>query len=404
MDALRDQHGLIDVKRLIERYSPEEHRAQADAYFASHPDDTPLLRKPFQGMPEAGQITQGVSLILRELKLFAGARVLDFGAGTAWLSKILAYLRCEAIAVDLSQAALELGRKANSRDMFADQLKISYLPYDGVRIPLGNDHVDRICCFDAFHHVADQRATLAEFFRVLKPGGIAAFHEPGPFHSRSPDSQSEMEKFNVIENDIFIEEIDAMARAIGFEELKVAWYVPTPILLDVPKFNRVIGGQAAPDEERMLLARAAAELQNMRIFFLYKPGAERVDSRFGSGLKAGLDVRVTRSEKGMLTGSVTARNIGSAVWLPSGSGAGDVNVGVHLLDAEGKVVNMDYARIVLSANPVAPGESRVVDFSIGVPGLATYTLAFDLVSEQVAWFELKGSEPVLVSSADLQRP
>ena len=57
-------------------------------------------------------------------------------------------------------------------------------------------------CLDAFHHVPNPGLVLAELSRVLKEGGIAGFAEPGPEHSKSPQSQYEMKTFKVVENDV----------------------------------------------------------------------------------------------------------------------------------------------------------------------------------------------------------
>lgn len=397
IDTLRDKDGLIDVSKLIAHYSVDQHRQQADAYFASHSETSMLLRKPFQSVPEAVQILQGLSILLRELKLFQGARIVDFGAGTAWLSRMLAYLNCDVVAVDLSRNALELGRQAIDKDIFAKDLKISYLPYDGVRIPLSDADVERICCFDAFHHVADQRSTLREFFRIMKPGAIAAFHEPGPSHSRAPDSQYEMANYGVIENDIRIEEIAAMAKEIGFRDVRVAWYTPSPIMLEVPQFKNLIDSKLSREDERAIIDRAGSELQNMRLFFLYKPGEEQRDSRQPDGLKAQIEVKLRGRDRESIVGTLTARNVGSSIWLPSAGQPGAVRVGIQLWDDAGKLVALDYSGLRLSETPVKPGESRTVEFSITPPRMPRFSLAFDLVSEFVTWFgRIGASQPATI--------
>lgn len=43
--------------------------------------------------------------------LFPGVRILDFGAGTCWMSRLLAMLGCNVTAVDVSRKALEVGDK-----------------------------------------------------------------------------------------------------------------------------------------------------------------------------------------------------------------------------------------------------------------------------------------------------
>ncbi len=44
-------------------------------------------------------------------------------------------------------------------------------------LPLADASVDLLFCHQTFHHLVDQHAAIAEFFRVLKPGGTMLFAE-----------------------------------------------------------------------------------------------------------------------------------------------------------------------------------------------------------------------------------
>lgn len=45
------------------------------------------------------------------------------------------------------------------------------------RIDFPNESFDMIFCHQTFHHIVDQAAAMAEFFRILKPGGALLFAE-----------------------------------------------------------------------------------------------------------------------------------------------------------------------------------------------------------------------------------
>jgi len=45
------------------------------------------------------------------------------------------------------------------------------------RLPLADDRFDLVFCHQTFHHLVEQEAAMAEFFRVLKPGGVLLFAE-----------------------------------------------------------------------------------------------------------------------------------------------------------------------------------------------------------------------------------
>ncbi|HEV8537142.1 MAG TPA: N-acetylmuramoyl-L-alanine amidase [Candidatus Limnocylindria bacterium] len=93
---------------------------------------------------------------------------------------------------------------------------------------------------------------------------------------------------------------------------------------------------------------------------------------------------------------VTLVNAGTATWQP-----GSFNLAYHLYTANGAVLVWDGARTGLAA-PVAPGQTVTVNATVRVPALSgTFSIAFDLVQEGVAWFSGQG---VPVGSATLQVP
>ena len=109
----------IDFRDVVARYSFAEHAARADHYFAALDLSSPVARKPFASPHEAAELCVGVAALLPDLLLFPGARVLDFGAGTCWMSRLLAMLGCHVTAVDVSRKALALGEALIRGDALA---------------------------------------------------------------------------------------------------------------------------------------------------------------------------------------------------------------------------------------------------------------------------------------------
>ena len=385
-----DTGGFIDVRDLIARYSNAEHIARADAYFAAIPEDSLLLRKPFFGLKDTPANLYGVSEMLNGLQLFPGARVLDFGAGTGWLSKALCFLDCHPVACDVSAAALAIGRGAFERDPIARGLAIDWQPFDGIHLPCADASMDRIVCYDSFHHVADQAGVLREFHRVLRDGGIVGFHEPGPNHSHGHQSQYEMRHHNVIENDIVVEDIWQTAQSIGFTGLRLAIAAPNAAHVDLATYTRLISGQDTEADRAPLLHSVVRGADNLRIFYLQK-GEDAIDSRFGHGLGGRFTVELTDTSGTTLHGRVTATNTGSVRWRASVPEAGGVWIGVREPGARG---GPDYGRIKLSDSGVEPGETVDTAFTLPAPATRPAELLFDLVAEQVSWFELHGSRPI----------
>ena len=259
-------------------------------------------------------------------------------------------------------------------------------------LPCGDASVDRIVCYDSFHHVADQAGVLREFCRVLRDGGIAAFHEPGPNHSQAPVSQYEMRHHGVIENDIVVEQIWRMAEATGFTGIDLALAAPVSAKVGLDRYRRIATGQPTAADTAELLASVARGAENLRIFFL-KKGDQVEDSRHGRGLAGSFSLTLTDTVGDLLRGVATASNIGTARWRPSLPEAGGVWIGVKQ-PGVGSVE--DYGRVRLSDGGVAPGESVEVAFTLPAPKTRPAELLFDLVAEHVAWFELFGTRPIVI--------
>lgn len=161
-----------------------------------------MAQKPFASPHEAAELCAGIAAILPDLMLFPTVRDSDFGAGPVGCRDCL---RCSDVKSRLwtcQRKALEVGEKLIRSDALGSKLKVEFVPLEGADLPFADNSFDRVVCFDALHHVPRQEHAIGEFARVLKPGGIAALHEPGPSHSRSSQSQYEMRMYDVIEADV----------------------------------------------------------------------------------------------------------------------------------------------------------------------------------------------------------
>ena len=59
----------------------------------------------------------------------------------------------------------------------AQGLQVEYHQADSASLPRPDASVDLVFCHQTFHHLVDQHAAIAEFHRVLKPGGLLLFAE-----------------------------------------------------------------------------------------------------------------------------------------------------------------------------------------------------------------------------------
>jgi SAM-dependent methyltransferase len=105
------------------------------------------------------------------------ARALDFGCGVGRLTRALGAEFAEAVGVDISEVMV-----ARARELHADRANVRFevnVAEDLARFEAAS--FDLVCSALVLQHLPDATAALrfvAEFIRVLRPGGVAAFQMP----------------------------------------------------------------------------------------------------------------------------------------------------------------------------------------------------------------------------------
>lgn len=390
---------MIDPKDVIKRVSIEELCLSAENYYKAIVDPTPQMGKPFTSLIEAPELLINMGLLLSGLQLAKTMTVLDFAAGTGWFSRFLNQLQCSTISCDTSKTALEIGKRLFKEYPIIGNYvsEPQFLYFDGHKINLPDNSVDRIICFDAFHHIPNQEEVLSEFARVLKEGGIAGFSEPGKNHSQAPQSQFEMANYNVLENDIFVDEIFTIAKKFGFSNFSCK--VVCDKDLSLFEYNSILESPTSPTDDRLkkdILNNIATIMNHRTIFFLYK-GKYFPDSRGHAGLSHFISVNCNKYVANLnqpFIIPVNTTNTGEAKWLCSNiNDIGVVKLGAHLYDSKDRLINLDFSRSNFEKD-ILPGETveNILTVVFSIPGL--YKLSLDLVSETVCWFEIMGSKPI----------
>lgn len=355
--------------------------------------------KPFSDTLNFGRHLHDVGLLVHWLRLAPGDVVLELGAGTCWLSSLLNRFGCPTIAVDVSPTALDLGRKLFERESGTRwDLDPQFLPYDGHHIPLPDESVDRVICYDAFHHVPNQSEILRELARVLRPGGIFGMVEPGRRHSLSATSKMEMDETGVLENDIIVEDVRRRALEAGFTDAKlVVDSIRAGFEIPADKLEGFIAG----DWLSAYWAQLTQHLVAGHLLFLHK-GAYIPTTRRPEQLKATITPIRTNvlATVGTTTPfAATVVNHSPTRWLSGPPQVrGTTYFGGHL-HREGEAQALHYGWLWLALpHDVEPGATVRVDGvlpAIAEPG--RYRLVLDLVADQVTWFTHQGSPTVDVT-------
>ncbi|HEX4348532.1 MAG TPA: bifunctional 2-polyprenyl-6-hydroxyphenol methylase/3-demethylubiquinol 3-O-methyltransferase UbiG [Vicinamibacterales bacterium] len=133
------------------------------------PDTVLYLLKTSMNPPRVSYFRR---VLLDEMKIRpAGKRALEVGCGGGILCEEIARMGFDTTGVDPSASSLETARHHAT----ASGLQIQYEAGTAERLPYADASVDVLFCCDVLEHVHDVHATIAEFARVLKPGGVFCY-------------------------------------------------------------------------------------------------------------------------------------------------------------------------------------------------------------------------------------
>jgi len=128
--------------------------------------------------------------------LVAGKRVLDVACGEGYGSALLCEVAQSVVGIDIDQATI-----AHANEAYPDRPNLRFAEGSATALPLPPASVDAIVSFETVEHLdaADQKAMIADFARVLAPGGLIVLSSPNrpeysdarsytnPFHRRELD-------------------------------------------------------------------------------------------------------------------------------------------------------------------------------------------------------------------------
>jgi ubiquinone/menaquinone biosynthesis C-methylase UbiE len=168
----------IDKKSYLSRFAHErtvamrESKARLAAEFGEDEEWLRSIKK---------DCTKFVPFLTRTCGLDFRGRILEIGAGAAWLSAELSKQPrvVEVITTDFSPKLLKEQAPKVFELLGANTAKITRMPADFHQLDFPKNHFDAVVCATVLHHAANIVQVLREAKRVLKPGGkFVAIREP----------------------------------------------------------------------------------------------------------------------------------------------------------------------------------------------------------------------------------
>lgn len=135
--------------------------------------------------------------------LVKGRRVLDAACGEGYGSALLAAEAASVTGIDIDAPTI-----ANARDRYATIGNLTFVDASVTCLPLADASVDVVVSFETIEHLpaAEQPRMLAEFARVLAPGGVLVLSAPNRIEYS--DKRSYANPFHLHEHDRV--ELDAL--------------------------------------------------------------------------------------------------------------------------------------------------------------------------------------------------
>jgi len=331
------------------------------------------------------------------LALPPGARILDVGCGSGWLSEYFARLGYEVTGIDISDDLIRMARDRVGRVPYdvdhETPLRCRFLTKDIELEPLP-EKFDAVICYDSLHHFEDERTVFKHLTAMLDVGGflfILEGHKPSAGSPTEDELQDVMRRYGTLESPFSYEYLGSLLDEHGLAV--VGDYVSVNGLFE----RQMLEGDRLPlrkldiDYHYLTCIKVAADA----------PATSVPDSRVPGVLRAEFTLNKTvprQVEAGAkLNLAITIRNAGDTLWLSGQSfRAGIVMPGVRVIDERGEIVSEVHGHPLLPRS-VAPGQIIAMSIPCLVPLFpGKYTIKIDLVDQLVSWFEERGSEPLLL--------
>jgi glycosyltransferase involved in cell wall biosynthesis/SAM-dependent methyltransferase len=336
------------------------------------------------------------------LGLPAGARILDVGCGSGWLSEYFARLGYDVTGIDISADLIRMARERVEKIPYPvdheTSLHCRFQTHDIEAAALA-DKFDAVLCYDSLHHLEDERAVFRHLAAMLEVGGLLFIlegHKPECGSATDAELRDVMQQYGTLESPFSSDYLRELISANGFAV--VGDYVSVNGLFEREMLegeggDRVLPLRTLPTDYHYLTCMKVTDgARATSVPDSRQPGILRAEFT----LNGSLPQHIGAGDK--LELALTVKNVGDTLWLSGQTvRSGVVMPGVRIIDARGEIVTELHGHPMLP-HAVPPGQTVGFGVQLVAPAApGTYTVRIDLVDQHVCWFEERGSQPLVLS-------
>jgi len=249
------------------------------------------------------------------LALAPGARILDVGCGSGWLSEYFARLGYDVKGIDISPALITMSRERVRRVPYGvdheTPLRCTFEVHDIELAPLG-EKFDAVICYDSLHHLEDELAVFHHLATMLDLGGLLFIlegHKPLAGSAMEAELRDVMREFGTLESPFSSDYLRELINDNGF--VVVGDYVSVNGLFEREMLEGdLLPLRTLPTDYHYLTCMKVSE---------GAPASSVPDSRAPAVLRAEFVLRDSlppRVEPGAkMEVPITIRNAGDTLWL-----------------------------------------------------------------------------------------
>ena len=167
-------NDIYSNTKLVNRINELFHDMEEDDYNTTHPEIFTLEKENWDGIIE------------KHIKGKEFNNIIDYGCGTGFVPLTISphlNIKGSYYLCDISEKKLEIAKKSLSK---FPKIQYRFVKTESIRVDLPDDSLDLITLNSVLHHLPNYPEALAEFQRLLRPGGILMIvHEPNRLFARN---------------------------------------------------------------------------------------------------------------------------------------------------------------------------------------------------------------------------